>query len=123
MTSTPAWVPRDPRWLQIIILSALLLWGMAALHLPVSPLQVAATLGGALIALWSLMSWATPPLGSTSLTLPSRMNWPSPARVTQDVKSSSTSQVSTAASVPGATAPPRARPPASATLVPVRPIS
>ena len=52
MTSTPAWVPRDPRWLQIIILSALLLWGMAALHLPVSPLQVAATLGGALIAQW-----------------------------------------------------------------------
>jgi len=49
---SPAWVPRDPRWLQIIILSSLLGWGVLALDLPVSPLQIAATFGGALTAQW-----------------------------------------------------------------------
>ena len=61
MSSTPAWVPRDPRWLQIIILSSLLLWGVAVLNLPVSPLQVGATLGGALTAQW---------VGSRAVRLP-----------------------------------------------------
>lgn len=48
--STPAWVPRDPRWLQIAILSSLLAWGVFGLDLQVSPLQIGCTLGGALLA-------------------------------------------------------------------------
>lgn len=50
--ATPGWVPRDPRWLQLIILGGLLAWATLALSLPVSATQIAATAGGALVAQW-----------------------------------------------------------------------
>ena len=45
-------LPDDPRWLQIGILSSLLVWGVWQLGMPVAWTQVAATLGGALAAQW-----------------------------------------------------------------------
>jgi Na+-transporting NADH:ubiquinone oxidoreductase subunit NqrB len=48
----PALLPDDPRWLQIAILGSLLAWGIWQLDMPVSATQIAATLGGALVAQW-----------------------------------------------------------------------
>lgn len=52
-----AWLPDDPRWLQIGILGSLLAWGLFQLEMPVTWTQIAATLGGALTAQWLGSRW------------------------------------------------------------------
>jgi len=50
---TPPWLRLDPRWYQIVVLSALLLYGLTALRFDVDLRQVALMLGVVLLTQWA----------------------------------------------------------------------